>query len=440
MNAESWLKSLSILKSRIPEQAYNTWFSSIRFVSGTKDRVILGVPSKFFKQYIIEQYGALLEQALAEFSGQRIDVDFVITGEDKAICAIDEDVSIVSKNTHPSNLIPKYSFENFVIGPQNRFAHAACMAVAETPAKAYNPLLIYGRTGLGKTHLMHAIGLCITKKDPDLNILLISCEQFTNQFIYAIQNKKLDFFREKYRGVDVLLLDDVHFVAGKDSTQEEFFHTFNALYESHKQIVLSSDRHPKDIASLEERLISRFSWGLVTDVQSPDLETRVAILRKKAEAGYIFIPDEVIFFIAEKIKTNIRVLEGSLIRVAAYASLIGKQVSIGLAKEVLKESIDDKEGESVSLEKIQKTVCQYFGISLTSLRKKNRQRSILFPRQVAMYLARSMTKSSLEDIGAMFGGKDHTTVIYSFNKISEDIQKNENIRILINKLSSNINS
>ncbi len=455
MNSSVWLNSLSLLKSRISVQVWETWFSSLKFISATDDQIVFGVPNKFYKEYILKQYGILLEQVVAESSGKRMDIDFIMTGNQApntvSVCpkptgemsagtTKDDQKTNFGENKKSVNLIPKYSFENFVIGASNRFAHAAGMAVAESPARAYNPLLIYGGTGLGKTHLMHAIGLYITKKSSNAKILLISCEHFTNQFIYAIQNKKLENFRDKYRKTDVLLLDDVHFIAGKDSTQEEFFHTFNALYDSHKQIVLSSDRHPKDISSLEERLISRFSWGLVTDIQPPDIETRVAILKKKSESSCIFIPDDVVFFVAEKIKVNIRVLEGSLIRVVAYASLMGKKVSIELAREVLKKSVEEKEEEEITLEKIQNVVSNYFGIQVSFLRKKNRQRRVLFPRQVAMYLTRSLTKESLENIGRFFGGKDHTTVLYSYNKIEEDMQKDENVKILINKLSTKIKS
>ncbi len=336
-----------------------------------------------------------------------------------------------------TRLNSKYSFENFVVGSSNRFAHAASMAIVESPAKAYNPLFIYGGVGLGKTHLMHAMGNELLKKSAKTKVLYISSEEFTNQLISAIQHRQTPKFRQRYRHVDVLLIDDIHFIAGKESTQEEFFHTFNSLYDAHKQIVVSSDRSPKEIRTLENRLVSRFEWGLITDIQPPDFETRTAILRKKSEKGTVHLPDELFFFLAENIKTNIRELEGALIRVVAYAKLMNKEITVDLAKEILKGMIIEGE-KKINVDLIQKKVGQYFDMGPQDMKGKRRTKTIVYPRQIAMYLSRSLTDLSLPEIGNSFGGRDHTTVLHACEKIEKGLKTDEKMRWIIDKLTTDI--
>jgi chromosomal replication initiator protein len=336
-------------------------------------------------------------------------------------------------------LNPRYTFENFVIGQGNRFSHAACLAVADSPGKSYNPLFIYGGVGLGKTHLMQAIAHHARKKPTQPNFLYISSEKFTNHLINAISTRTTAKFREKYRSVDVLLIDDIHFLGGKESTQEAFFHIFNDLYDMRKQIVMSSDRPPKDIPSLEQRLVSRFEWGLVTDIQPPDLETRIAILKQKSGAESVAVSDDILFFIAEKIKSNIRELEGALIRIVAYSSLMNKGVTLDLAKEILKDYL--REGPmKISIDTIQKKVADYFNIGLSDMRTKKRTKQIAYPRQIAMYLVRKLTDYSLSEIGDYFGGRDHTTILHAFKKIDGSIKKIEQVKALVERLILNIKS
>jgi chromosomal replication initiator protein len=318
----------------------------------------------------------------------------------------------------PAGLNPRYTFDTFIVGSSNQFAHAACRAVAEAPSRSYNPLFIYGGVGLGKTHLMHAVGQHVLEHDRSLKLTYISSERFMNEMINAVRYDRVLDFRERYRTVDVLLVDDIQFLAGKEGTQTEFFHTFNALYDSQKQIVLSSDCPPREIQALEERLRSRFEWGLIADIQSPDLETKVAILKKKAEAEAVPLPDNVAMYIAGKIKSNIRELEGSLIRLIAYASLTGQDISLSLAQEVLKNILDHEE-KAVTIESIQKFVADYFNLRMVDLRSRNNSKSIAMPRQIAMYLCKSLTHASLPEIGRSFGGKHHSTVIHSIRKVEE---------------------
>jgi len=330
-------------------------------------------------------------------------------------------------------LNPKYSFENFVVGPNNRFAHAAALAITESLAKSYNPLFIYGGTGLGKTHLLQAMGQQILKNFPKAKILYISSEEFTNQLIQAIKTKTTMKFRTMYRNVDVLLLDDAHFIAGKESTQEEFFHTFNTLYDSHKQIVLSSDRSPKEIPDLEERLVSRFDWGLTADIQPPNLETRIAIIEKKCELVSIPVPKDVVYFLAENVRSNIREIEGALIRVVASSKLVGREMSVDLAKEVLKGMLVE-ESKTITIPAIQKIVSENFDISLVDLKSKKKSHSVAYPRQIAMYLSRKLTDHSFPDIGDAFGGRDHTTVLHAVDKIQKEYTTKENTKSLIDRL------
>ncbi len=320
-------------------------------------------------------------------------------------------------------LNPKYTFDSFVIGNSNRFAHAASLAVAESPAKAYNPLFIYGGVGLGKTHLMHAIGHYILHNNPKSQVVYVSSEKFTNELINSIKDDKNVEFRNKYRNIDILLVDDIQFIAGKERTQEEFFHTFNALYEANKQIIISSDRPPKEIPTLEDRLRSRFEWGLIADIQAPDFETRMAILKKKADVEKLNIPNEVMVYIATKIKSNIRELEGALIRIVAFSSLTNKEISVDLASEALKDIISSKQTRQVTIDIIQEVVANYYNLKIEELKSARRTRNIAFPRQIAMYLSRKLTDMSLPKIGEEFGGRDHTTVIHAYEKISNNLKK-----------------
>jgi len=455
LHVELWSTALSQLKSEVSEQVFNAWFTPIVPVSCTDDTLTLGVPNDFFKEWISERYSGLLVSQLKRVAEKKMNIVFVILpGEDPQLAQ----KAAVTKTREKEKkgwfravfpkqvdgvvlqevgLNPKYTFEDFVVGPSNRFAHAASMAVTESPSKAYNPLFIHGGVGLGKTHLMHAIGNELIKRSPKAKILYISSEEFTNQLIGAIQNRTTQKFRQRYRSVDILLIDDIHFIAGKESTQEEFFHTFNALYDAHKQIVLSSDRSPKEISSLEDRLVSRFAWGLITDIQAPDFETRVAILKKKSEKETMYLSDELFFFLGEKIKTNIRELEGALIRVVAYAKLMNETITVGLAKEVLKGMI--MEGErKYGVELIQEKVAKYFDIHLKDMKEKKRTRAIAYPRQIAMYLSRDLTDLSFLEIGGYFGGRDHTTVLHACEKIGHDIKRDEKVRWIIDKIVSNI--
>ncbi len=451
-----WAKAQDILKKEADnEQTFNIWFSPIKCASLSADTITLEVPNEFFKGWILDRYVDVLTLAVQRASGAELKIEFVLGEEDPAAAThpVGQDAPRKGPKKESKGFWPfsrqgtdqakdigleeKYSFDSFVIGSSNRFAHAASLAVSDSPAKAYNPLFIYGGTGLGKTHLMHAIGQRVIEKSPKAKVLYISSEDFTNQLIGAIQNRSTLDFRKKYRSVDVLLIDDVHFIAGKDSTQEEFFHTFNTLYDAHKQIVVTSDRPPKEIQKLEERLVSRFLYGLVTDIQPPDFETRIAILKKKSEKETIALSEEVFYFLAEKIKTNIRELEGALMRVVASAKLFGKEVTTDLAKELLKDMIIEGE-KKVSIDLIQKKVSEYFDIKLSDMRAKKRSKAIAYPRQIAMYLTRQLTDYSLPEIGDQFGGRDHTTVIHACDKIAGDLKTKEGMRAIVDRLIGSI--
>jgi len=435
-----WEKIQDPIKEKIGTTTYDTWFSSLQAKAKDEKTLILETPDEFFKNWIIEHYLSLIQDAITAASERGITVEFTVNNQllktqthqqlehFEKIFADDkpEKKDSVSLNS-------RFSFNNFVVGPSNRFACAASLAVAESPAKAYNPLFIYGQVGLGKTHLMQAIAHEIKQRYPDSNCCYISSEKFTNELIEAIRHKNTSQFRQKYRNMDVLLIDDIHFIAGKESTQEEFFHTFNTLHNNRKQIIISSDRPPREIANLEERLSSRFAWGLITDIQPPDFETRVAILRKKSEREPVDVPADVIDFIADQIKTNIRELEGALIRVVAYALLEDKKISLDMTKSVLKDMVKESI-KIISVEMIQKSVAAFYNLPIEDLKNKRRSRNIILPRQVAMYLTRKLTNMSLPEIGGVFGGKDHTTVLHSFRKIEEDVKKNNELRNSIENL------
>ena len=417
-----WQDALAYIQGRVPKQVYDTWFTPICLERIEDSTAQLGVPNKFFGDWLHQHYGPLLSEAVsAARGGLETAITFVIFKQaKKQPDGSGSTVSTVRQNTGTRakrgiQLNPKYTFKNFVVGAGNQFAHAACMAVAEQPAKAYNPLFIYGDTGLGKTHLLNAIGNYVAERT-DLRIAYLTTEQFTNEVINSIRYDKMMDLRKRYRHIDMLMIDDIQFLAGKERTQEEFFHTFNALYEAHKQLVLSSDRFPKDMPDIEERLRSRFEWGLIADLQPPDVETRIAILRKKSEDEGITLPEDVIQFLATTMKSNIRELEGSLVRLGAYASLTGQTITLEMAKNVLRDLIGTKK-KIVSMDDIQETVGARFHVKIADLKSRRRSKTLVHPRQIAMYLCRELTDSSYPEIGRQFGGKDHTTIIHACKQI-----------------------
>lgn len=427
-----WEKTILTIQKELKNQGVEAWLKLTKFLDYSNNELVVGVQNNFLIERL-DQHKRLFEEVLERLNQKPTKIRFVVS---KEISLDNEDTPITPSKGFVWN--PKYTFENFVVGESNRFAHAACLAVSKNPSKTYNPLFIYGGVGLGKTHLMHAVGQIIekNKNKRGLKIFYVSTEQFTNEFIdYITQGKPLTSFRNKYRNIDVLLIDDIHFLTGKESTQGEFFHTFNTLYESHRQIIISSDRPPKEIPTLEDRLRSRFECGLITDIQSPDFETRCAILKKRAESRNLGIQDDVIYFIASRIKYNIRELEGALIRVIAYSSLKNRPIDVSFVKDTLKDIIKEKdELKDISIDSIQKKVVKYFKLSLDDMKVKKRNISISFPRQIAMYLSRELTNYSLPEIGREFGGRDHTTVMYACEKIKNKIKNDPNFDKSINKI------
>ncbi len=421
-----WDRVLTRVESKVNEYSFATWFRPTSFRALDGASLIVSVPNIQFRDWLTKNYKAVIEEALSDIGRGDLSVAF----EPSEGAAGSPDAAEVADI---SILNPKYTFETFVVGSSNQFAHAASRAVAEIPSKSYNPLFIYGGVGLGKTHLMHAIGHYVRARNRTSSLLYISSDRFINEMINALRFDRLNAFRQKYRKVDVLLIDDIQFIAGKDRTQEEFFHLFNALHDAQKQIVISSDCPPRQIQNIEERLMSRFEWGLIADIQSPDIETKVAILRKKAESERVEIPENVAFFIASKVKTNVRELEGSLIRLIAYASLTGRDIDLPLAQDVLRDLIQN-DGKPVSMEMIQKTVAEKFSIKMADLKAKNNAKAVAFPRQIAMYLAKALTSASLPEIGKGFGGKHHSTVIHSVRKIEAERKKDPEFDRLINSL------
>lgn len=422
-----WESVLGLIKVELTEVSFNTWLKSIEPVSLEDDEIILGAPNDFTKGILEGRYFNLIKNAIKQVSGKNYQIRFIIPGEQIKQTQLQPEKETV-KAMNKSQLNPKYTFSTFVTGKSNEFAHAASLAVAEAPAQAYNPLFLYGGVGLGKTHLMHAIGHYILSQNPDSKVVYVSSEKFTNELINSIREYRNEEFRNKYRNVDVLLIDDIQFIAGKEGTQEEFFHTFNALHEANKQIIISSDRPPRDIPTLEDRLRSRFEWGLTTDIQAPDLETRMAILRKKATLENLEIPDDVVLLIANKIHSNIRELEGALIKVVAYSSLTNRSITEELAEEALKDIISNHKPVEITVDLIKDKVSKRFNIRIDEFSSKKRTRAIAYPRQVAMYLTRELTDLSLPKIGDEFGGRDHTTVIHACEKISNDISKDNLFR------------
>jgi chromosomal replication initiator protein len=434
-----WDQVLLRIETKVNRHTFYTWFKPTSLLADDGPTIRVRVPNALFKNWLTKHYAAVLEEALDEVKRPGAAVTFVTDeltgGESAPPPSAPEDVSIPRPpeldDLAPGGLAPRYSFDTFVVGSSNQFAHAACRAVAEAPSRSYNPLFIYGGVGLGKTHLMHAIGHYVLTHLTTLKLTYISSERFMNEMINAVRYDRVLDFRERYRSVDVLLVDDVQFLAGKEGTQTEFFHTFNALYDSQKQIVISSDCPPHEIPQLEERLRSRFEWGLIADIQPPDLETKVAILKRKAETEGVPLPDNVAIYIAGKIKSNIRELEGSLIRLIAYASLTGREISLPLAQDVLRNVLQHDE-RAVTIEGIQKWVSDYYQLKHGELKSRNNSKSVALPRQIAMYLCKSLTNASLPEIGKSFGGKHHSTVIHSIRKIEHLRQHDGDFNTLIN--------
>lgn len=434
---EIWGQTLSLIKTELTEVSFNTWLKTIKPLSIDNNKIILSVPNDFNKEILENRYMSLIENALHQVTSIKLEPSFILEGE-KVVISDQFEKQSISQSIEAPQLNPKYVFDEFVIGNSNRFAHAASLAVAESPAKAYNPLFIYGGVGLGKTHLMHAIGHYVLSQNPTSKVVYVSSEKFTNELINSIKDDKNVEFRNKYRNVDILLVDDIQFIAGKERTQEEFFHTFNALYENSKQIIVSSDRPPKEIPTLEDRLRSRFEWGLITDIQAPDFETRIAILRKKAETEGIIVPNEVFEFIAKKIKSNIRELEGALTRIVAYSSLTNREITIDLSSEALKDIISSSRPKQITVNLIKDVVSQYYSIRTEDFNSKRRTRSISYPRQIAMFLSRELTDLSLPKIGEEFGGRDHTTVIHAYEKITKDIANDLDLANKIEQIKKEI--
>lgn len=431
-----WDKTLQLIKGELSPPSFNAFFKQIVPLKVYMNDLILLVPNEFTKSILEDRYLTLIESSVNQLSLKKYNIKFVLS-EQEVEGLGEENNTATTKKNHP-NLNPKYTFDTFVIGNSNRFAHAACVAVAESPARAYNPLFLYGGVGLGKTHLMHAIGHHIMTQKKDPKVVYVSSEKFTNELINSIKDDRNEEFRNKYRNVDILLIDDIQFIAGKERTQEEFFHTFNTLHEANKQIIISSDRPPKEIPTLEDRLRSRFEMGLITDIQAPDFETRIAILRKKAQMENIEVPNEVMSYIAKNIKSNIRELEGALTRVVAYSSLTNRTISLDLAAEALKDIITTSKTEEITVNRIKEKVASVFNLKMEDFNSKKRTRSIAFPRQIAMYLSRELTDLSLPKIGEEFGGRDHTTVIHAHDKISKDIQEVEDVKTKIDKIISDL--
>jgi chromosomal replication initiator protein len=459
-----WVRILDALEKKVNRHSYDTWLKPTRYSHASNGILFIRIPTAEFR-HVGDKYADLIQEAVDNLGLGYDDVKFVTAEDDPSNTPIRHNGGLSAHNLsgglsnsasagpqavtglHPSQgrfdwdsaaqLNPRYTFDAFVIGSGNQFAHAACQAVAERPSKAYNPLFLYGGVGMGKTHLMQAIGHEIKRRSPQAAICYVSSEKFTNEMINSLRYDKMISFRDKFRTMDVLLIDDIQFLAQKERTQEEFFHTFNALHESMKQIVIASDRPPKELAEFEDRLRSRFEWGLIADIQPPDLETKVAILQKKAEQERVTLPTDVALFIASNIRSNVRELEGALIRLVAHSSLIGAEITLPYTQQVLKNFIDSQ-ARKVTIESIQKAVAEQFGLRLVEIKAKNNSRSIVYPRQIAMYLAKHLTEASLPEIGRQFGGKHHTTVLHSVDKIEGVRKDDKDLNRLLNKLTEQL--
>src|SRR5271168_2787617 len=466
-----WVRVLDALEKKVNRHSYDTWLKPTRYSHASNGVLFVRIPTAEFR-HVGDKYADLIQEALDNLGLGYEDVKFVTAEDDPSNTPIRHNGGLSAygggssaslngnssagqnpggpqpvQGLHPSQgrfdwdsaaqLNPRYTFDAFVIGSGNQFAHAACQAVAERPSKAYNPLFLYGGVGMGKTHLMQAIGHEVKRRQPQAAICYVSSEKFTNDMINSLRYDKMTSFRDKFRGVDVLLIDDIQFLAGKERTQEEFFHTFNALHDTMKQIVIASDRSPKELAEIEDRLRSRFEWGLIADIQPPDLETKVAILQKKAEQEKVTLPTDVALYVAQNIRSNVRELEGALIRLVAHSSLIGAEITLPYAQQVLKNFIDSQ-ARKVTIESIQKMVAEQFGLRLVEIKAKDNSRAIVYPRQIAMYLAKHMTEASLPEIGRQFGGKHHTTVLHSVEKIEEARKNDKDLNRLLNKLTEQL--
>lgn len=439
MNA--WQEVLNHLKTQVNPQSYQTWLRPTRFSHTDDHTLFVRVPNREFQDWIQEHYGVIIRETLERLQASYHQVSYVFEENMGNKAGENGQKAVQGRLDFESvdhQLNPKYTFGTFVVGSCNQFAHAAARAVAEAPSRAYNPLFLYGGVGLGKTHLMQAVGHMIKSNSKEMRLAYVSSENFTNEVINSLRYDRMVSFREKYRNVDVLLMDDIEFIAGKERTQEEFFHTFNSLYEGQKQVVISSDCLPKEIPALEERLRSRFAWGLTADLQPPDLETKLAILAKKCEDLKVILTPAVADFVASKIKSSIRDLEGALTRLVAYCSLTGVEISLSMAQQVLKNLVDRDE-HRISIENVQRVVCREFGLGIAQLKSKNNSRAVAYPRQIAMYIAKQLTSASLPRIGREFGGKHHTTVLHSINKIGELRQSDRDLNRRINKLMDSLN-
>jgi chromosomal replication initiator protein len=443
LTAESLWEDVSArLRGALNDTTFATWFGQVEAVSVDDDTFVLAVPTDFARQWIEGHFLELIRAAVRDAAGGerrvRLVVDDAIPDPTAAAPAM-QPAQALPAFGQAGGINPKYTFDSFVIGSSNRFAHAAALAVAESPAQAYNPLFIYGHTGLGKTHLLHAVANYVGRHNADMSVRYVTSETFVNDFINSLRDRRIEGFKQRYRTYDVLLVDDVQFFEGKERFQEEFFHTFNTLHEAGRQVVMSSDRPPREIATLEDRLRSRFEWGLITDIQPPDLETRIAILRRKVKYDGINVDDpEVLTFVAGRVTTNIRELEGALTRVVAFSSLTGRRMDVGLAEDVLREVFPQGENAAVTIEQIQQLVCERFSVDLTELTGDRRSQNIVYPRQVAMYLSRELTDSSLPKIGKHFGGRDHTTVIHATSKIARLIREDRSVYNLVQELTARV--
>lgn len=436
---EVWNQVLALLERKLTRQSFEHWLKPLKPVAYQYGTLMIEVPNHFSRDWLSDRYAPMIKEALETVVGQDTGLRFLLSREVPGVMAYLSKFSVENTGETPINLNPKYVFDSFVVGDSNRFAHAAAYAVAEAPAKAYNPLFIYGGVGLGKTHLMHAIGHMTLANNPHLKVLYTTSEKFTNELINAIKDDQTPQFRSRYRNIDILLVDDIQFLAKKERTQEEFFHTFNTLYEADKQIVISSDRPPKEIPTLEERLRSRFEWGLITDIQPPDLETRIAILRKKVQMENVAVPDETLVYIADRIQSNIRELEGAFVRVAAYAALTNCEINPEMAAKVLKDIIQPPKPRQINCRLIQEVVGDYFNLRIEDFKAKKRTRAVAYPRQIAMYLTRELTDLSLPKIGEEFGGRDHTTVLHACDKIAAELKEDPTVQEIINELISRVN-
>ncbi|MBC8324399.1 MAG: chromosomal replication initiator protein DnaA [Verrucomicrobia subdivision 3 bacterium] len=439
-----WTKTTKQIRTLLNTETYNLWFSSVQPVSLNQSSITLEVPNEFSEVWLKDNYLELLQDALTQASGRNLNIKFkVAAGGNGAATATAKPAKGRKTSTRKASdgdlmFNPRNTFETFVVGNNNSFAHAAAMAVAQQPGKAYNPLFLYGGTGLGKTHLLHAIGQHVAGAKKAAKVSYVSSEKFTNEYIAAIQDNQLVKFRKKYRQTDVLLIDDIQFLAGKERIQEEFFHTFNALHEAHKQLVLTCDRPASEIQNLEHRLVSRFEWGLVTDLQPPDVETRLAILRNKVKSMGVEIPEDVLTFLANRIRTNIRRLEGALIRVASYAHLTGKELTNDVVENLLREILQEEGRHTITMEVIQKKVVEKFDLRMADMTSKRRPENIAFPRQIAMYLSRQLTEHSLSAIGEAFGGRDHGTVLHACRLVKDRMEIDANVRQTVHYLEKQL--